>query len=161
VQLQMQPTPVQTPPSTLALATDAAVATLADAGKPEPSSLRAEVVEAHTIRVRTLRAITLEARELRVKTVRRVSNYPVAKDEGMVKLEGNVVQADELEAHHVVAEVVIADEVIAHRVTKPHGVSRWASSEGTADVVVNRCVHLGPRSDGVVARCARGLAFAP
>lgn len=152
---------VEAPPSTVSVETEPVPSRQVADGEREPTSLRAEVVEAHTVRVGTLRAITVEARELRVKKVLRVRHYPVAKDEGMVKLEGNVVEADDLEAHHVIAEVIIADEVVAHRVTKPRGATRWPISDSTTDVVVNRCVHLAQRVDGVAARCARGLALAP
>lgn len=117
------------------------------------TSLRAEVVEADTIRVHTLHAITLDVRELHAPKVQRVDHYPVAKDEGMVRLEGHRVEADRLEAHHVRARVLIADEVVVHRMRKLRGSPPWPRVEGSPEVV-NRCVALG---DGAASeRCLRG-----
>lgn len=132
---------------------DASELVRGDSSEVPQHLLHAEVVEADTIRVGVLRAITLEAVELRVPSVTRVSYFPVAKDQGMVKLEGHLIAAEQLEAHHVRARLVVADKVIAHRVTKLRGAAPWPRGEDQAEVV-NQCVHLTAATNQRQARCS-------
>jgi hypothetical protein len=118
------------------------------------SHVAVEWVDADELRVKRLRAISVEANEIRCPRIERTRFPPTRKEEGWLRAEGDLVEIDEVEAHHVRARLVVADEIEAvavKRVAKPH---RWAGA-GAGPRVRNRVLRIDPstgledKSDGL------------
>jgi hypothetical protein len=83
--------------------------------------LNATLVEADTVRVGELYAILVEAQEIRSRDKKTVSGYPTIKEPNLSQLEGQLVEGDSLQTHHVRARLVIADRLRAHTIRKLKG----------------------------------------
>ncbi len=94
----------------------------------------AERVEADVVRVKTLEALLVEANEIRCPHVVRSKFPPVQKEMEPWQLEGDLVEADRLKAHVVVARLVIADEIEAMVVKKAAKPYRWPGAGGSQTV---------------------------
>lgn len=76
-----------------------------------------EWAEADVIVVQSLHAISVEANEIRCPHIRRTPHtYPVAKDMGWRRIEGQEVALESLSAHHVQARLIVAGEIVATKV---------------------------------------------
>lgn len=95
------------------------------------------------IRVKQLNAISIEANEIRCPRIERTPrSYPVPKDAGWRRIEGNEVALKTLWAHHVLARMIVAEKIVA---TEIHNVKKryvWPG-EG-AHPVRNRIVKVDP-----------------
>lgn len=107
-------------------------------------SSNVEWVDADVIRVKSIDAISVEANEIQCPRIVHAMGG-VAKDMGWRRLEGDVVEMDELYAHHVTARLIIAEQITALVIRRrPKSKTyRWGGA-GSGAEVRNRVVSVDP-----------------
>lgn len=110
-----------------------------EAAPPPPQTVSVESAEADEIRVHTLTTISLEAAEIVAPKQERTRSNPTPKELGWGRLQGHLIQAEQLVAHSVRARRVVAEEIYARTIGPLKGPLAWSPAP-SAGGVVNECV---------------------